>query len=76
MRFGCFATDFRVAACTETTREFATDVDFVARIAHDECLCVGVDCDEVDSSQASVDHAVDGVNATTTDTHHFDDSDW
>ena len=75
MRFGCFATNFGVTARTETAREFATDVDFVTRITHDERLSVGIDCNEVDAAQTSVDHAVDGVDATTTDTHHFDDSD-
>ena len=75
MCFGCFATNFGVTACTETAREFATDVDFVTRITHDERLCVGIDRNKVDAAQTSVDHAVDGVDATTTDTHHFDDSD-
>ena len=53
--------------------EVATDVNLVARVAHDECLRVGIDRDEVDSTETGIDHAIDGVDTATTDPDHFDD---
>src|SRR5699024_1315626 len=51
----------------------ATDVELDVGIAHQQCLGVGVDRDELDALEALLDHPVDGVDAATTDTHDFDD---
>ena len=42
-------------------------------IGNSQCLRVGVDSDELDAANALFDHAVDGVGATATYTHHLDD---
>jgi hypothetical protein len=72
---GCLTADLGITPCTKSTRQFASDVDLVTRIAHDERLGVGVDGNEVDPAQSGIDHSVHGVDATAADTHHFDDRD-
>jgi hypothetical protein len=75
VRFGSLTTDFRVAAGSETAGELATDVNLETRVAHDQRLRIGVDCDEVDATQTGVNHSIDGIDSTTADTDNLDDGD-
>ncbi len=66
------ATHLGVGAGAEAARELATDVELDVGVAHQERLRVGVDRDELHTSQAEVDHAVDGVDAATADADDLD----
>ena len=55
--------DGRIGAGAETARRGGADVDLHVGVAHHQRLRVGVDRDELDSREAGVDHAVDGVRA-------------
>ena len=70
---GGTAADLRVRAGAEPAGELAPDVELHIGVAHEQCLRVGVDRDELDPAQAELDHAVDGVHATATDADHLDD---
>ena len=69
---GGAAADLGVGAGAESPGEFAADVELDVGVAHEQCLGVGVDGDELDPAQAELDHPVDGVHATATDAHHLD----
>ncbi|CAB4950364.1 unannotated protein [freshwater metagenome] len=73
MRLGSIATHVGVATGTETAREVAPDVEFDVGITHQQRLGIGVDRDELNTLQPCVDHAVNGVDATTADADHLDD---
>ncbi len=62
-----------VGAGTETAGELAADVELDVGVTHQQGLGVGVDRDELDTLEADLDHAVDGVDAASTDTHDLDD---
>ena len=64
--------DLGVAAGAETPGELPADVELHVGVAHEQRLRVGVDRDELDALQPGVDHAVDGVDATTADTDDLD----
>jgi hypothetical protein len=49
------------------------DAELDVGVRGEQRLRVGVDGDELDPLEASVDHAADGVIATTADTHDLDD---
>ena len=49
------------------------DVELDVGVAHEQRLRIGVDGDELDALQTGVDHAVDGVDAATTDADDLDD---
>ena len=68
------ASDFRVAACAEAAGQFASDVDLLIGIAHQQRLRVGVGGDELNPLQSGVDHAVDSVDSTAADAYDLDDS--
>ena len=70
---GRLATDVRIGARTQTTREVATDVELHVRIRHQQRLRVGVDRDELHTAQPGIDHAVDGVDTATPDADDLDD---
>ena len=70
---GSIATHFGITARTEAASEVSTDVELHVGIAHQQCLCVGVDGDELDTLESGVDHAVDGVDATATNADDLDD---
>ena len=72
MRFAGGTSDLGIAACTKPTCEFAADVEFHIGVTHQQRLGVGVHCDEFDAFQPGVDHAVDRIHATATDTDDFD----
>ena len=66
--FGGQAADLGIAARPETTGQLTSDVELEVRVAHEQRLGVGVGGNELDSPQPSLDHAVDGVDATATPT--------
>jgi hypothetical protein len=72
VRFGCRATHLGVAASAEATSEIATDVELDIGVAHQERLGVSVDGDKLNALQPSIDHAVDGIDATATNTDDLD----
>ena len=69
---GGLAAHIGVGAGAEAPGEVPADVEFEVGIRHQQRLGVGVDGDELDAAQASLDHPVDGVDATTA---HADDLD-
>src|SRR4051794_30869946 len=69
---GRLATDVGIAARAQAPGELTADVELHVRVAHQQRLRVGVDGDELHALEAGVDHAVDGVHATTTDADHLD----
>ena len=72
MRLACGAAHFGIAACTEAAREFAPNVEFDIGIAHQQCLRICVDSNELNALEACIDHAVDGVDATSAHTDDLD----
>lgn len=73
MGLGGVTTDIGVASRAEATGEIATDVELHVGVAHQESLRAGVDRDELDAFEAGVDHAIDGIDATTADSDDLDD---
>src|SRR5205085_12281337 len=65
-------THVGVGAGTEPAGELTTDVELDVGVAHQECLCIGVDRDELNAPQTDLDHPVHCVDATATDTHDLD----
>ena len=72
MVVGGLAADLGVGARAESAGELAADVELDVGVAHQECLGVGVDGDELDAFEADLDHPVDGVDSTSTNTHDLD----
>jgi hypothetical protein len=70
---GGLAPDVGVRARAESTGELTADVELDVGVAHQKCLGIGVDGDELDPLEADFDHPVDGVDSTSTDTHDLDD---
>ena len=66
-------TDLGVRAGAEAAGELTADVELDVGVAHQQGLGVGVDGDELDALEADLDHPVDGVDSTSTDTHDLDD---
>jgi hypothetical protein len=60
-------------AGAEAARQLAADVELDVGVAHQQRLRIGVDRDELDALEAHLDHAVDGVDAATSDADHLDD---
>ena len=73
MVFRCAAANLRVGTGTEAAGEFASDIELHVGVTHDERLSVRVNGDEFDATKTELDHAIDGVDATTTDTDDLDD---
>ena len=65
--------DVGVGAGAEAAGELAADVELDVGVAHEQRLGVGVDGDELDALESDLDHPVDGVDSTATDTHDLDD---
>jgi hypothetical protein len=65
-------TDLRVGTCAEPTSEFASDIEFDVGIRHEKCLGIGVDCNEFNTFQTNLDHAIDSVHAATTNANNLD----
>ena len=70
---GGLTADLRIGACTQPAGEFATDVELHIGVAHQQCLRVGVDGDELDTLKTDFDHPVDGVDAPAADPDDLDD---
>ena len=64
--------DFRVPTGPQTPGEVPADVQLDVGIAHEQCLCIGVDGDELDALEAGVDHPVDGVHSSAADPDDLD----
>ena len=73
VRLGGIAANVGIAAGAQATGEVTADVELHVGVAHQQCLCVGVDGDELDTLQAGIDHAVDGVDTAATDADDLDD---
>jgi hypothetical protein len=70
---GGMRPDFGIGSGPEATGEFPADVQLDIRVAHQECLRVGVDRDELNAFESLFDHPVHGVDAAPTDTDDLDD---
>src|SRR5205085_12249804 len=53
--------------------ELTADVELDVGVAHQQCLCVGVDRDELDPLEADLDHAIDRVHPAAADADDLDD---
>ena len=60
-------------AGAEAAGQLATYVKLHIGVAHEEGLGIGVDPDELDALQPSIDHPVDRVDAAATYPDDFDD---
>ena len=69
---GGLPADLGGGAGAEPAGELAADVELDVRVTHQQRLRVGVDRDELDALETNLDHAVDGVDATSTDADHLD----
>ena len=74
MRIRSFAPDLWVGAGAEPARRVSSDVEFEVGIGHEQRLRVGVDRDELNTTDTGIDHAVHGVDSTTADTDDLDHS--
>jgi hypothetical protein len=70
--FSSVASDLWVSTSAEPPGEFSANVELDVGIAHEKGLRVSVDGDELDSANASLNHAVDSVYSATTDTDDLD----
>jgi hypothetical protein len=70
---GRTGTHLGVGSGAQTTGELASNVELDVGVAHQECLCIGVDRNELNALESHFDHPVDGVDATSTNTHNLDD---
>jgi hypothetical protein len=73
MRLGGIEADVGICSSAETSRQVATDIQLDIGIRHEQRLGIGVDGNELNSPQAMVDHSVDGVHSSATDSDDFDD---
>jgi hypothetical protein len=64
--------DLGIATRAKAFGELVADAELDVGVDREQRLCVGVDRDELDALQPSVDHAADGVVASATDTHDLD----
>lgn len=71
---GSLASDIRVGSGAEAPGQFTTDVELDVCVRHQQCLCIGVDGDELNAAQTFLDHAVDSVDTAAADADHLDDS--
>ena len=69
--FCSFTSNFWTTSCTQTTSQFWTKLDncFCFRTA--KGLYISVGCDKFYTSNTLVNHAVDGVTTTTTNTNYL-----
>ena len=65
--------DLGVGASAQPTRQLATDVELDVRIAHQECLRVGVDGDEFHALESDLNHPIDGIDTAAADADNLDD---
>ncbi len=65
--------DLRVGPGAEAASELAADVELDVGVAHQQCLRVGVDGDELDAFESRLDHPIDSIDAAASDSNDFDD---
>ena len=70
---GGLLADLGVGAGAQPAGELAADVELDVGVAHQQGLGVGVDGDELDPTEADLDHPVDGVHTTAADADDLDD---
>ena len=70
---GGLATDLGVGARAEPTGQLTTDLELHVGVAHEQCLRVGVDRDELDALEPLFDHPVHGVHPAAADADDLDD---
>src|SRR5690606_7467467 len=56
-----------VGACSEAASHLAPQVELDVGVGHEQGLGVGVESDELHSSDAGFDHAIDAVDAASSD---------
>ncbi len=61
-----------VGAGAEAPGQLAADVELDIGVTHQQGLRIGVDRDELHALQTDLDHPVDGVDSTSTNTHDLD----
>jgi hypothetical protein len=66
------SADLGVCPGAKATGYLTADVQLDIGIAHQQCLGICVQGDELHPAHAGVDHAVDRIHPAATDTHHFD----
>ena len=69
---GCLRTHVGVRPGTEAAGQLTADVELDIGVTHQQGLRIGVDRDELDALQPDLDHPVDGVDSTSTNTHDLD----
>ena len=69
---GGLAADLGVGAGAEAPGELAADVELDVGVAHQQCLRVGVDRDELDALEPDLDHPVDRVDTAAADADDLD----
>ena len=72
MFLGSLSTDVGIAPCAKTAREIASDVELDIRVGHQQSLGVSIHRDELDTFEAGIDHAVDGITAAAANANNFD----
>ena len=72
MLLGRRPADLGIGPGAETTGHFAPDVELDVGVTHQKRLGVGVEGDELHAPHSGLDHSVDGVDPTATDSYHFD----
>ena len=72
MILGGLTPDLGIATRAKATSQLTANVEFDIGVAHQERLCIGVDRDEFDALQASIDHSVDSVDAAAANSDHLD----
>ena len=70
---GGLAADVGIGTRAEAPGHLPTDVELDVGIGHQQGLRIGVDRDELDPTQADLDHPVDGVHTTAADADDLDD---
>src|SRR5699024_6029831 len=65
--------DLWVGAGAQPPGQLSSDVELDVGVAHQQCLGIGVDGDELHALQPDLDHPVDGVHAAAADADHLDD---
>ena len=67
------ATAIRIGAAAEAARDLRAELDLAHRFVVGQRLGIGIGGDELDASEARLDHGVECVAAAPTDTDHLDD---
>ena len=69
--FSSFTTNLRLTSCTQTTSQFRSQLNNSLSFCTAQCLYICVCCDKFYACNTFVDHTVDGIATTSTDTNYF-----